>query len=105
MNKNIFSLCIMGLLVLIIIGFSSLNSLVTTSSANGSSVSKAEFDAVNLGISLEQLEGIVGGKSTIAYIGKYSTYYRYDGDNGFLANAVFRFDGAELDNKSQMGIK
>ena len=105
MNKNIISLCIICLLVVTLIGCRSIDSSVTTNNEKKISVSMAKFDSVDFGMSLEELEGIMGGKGTLAYIGKYSTYYKYVGDNGLLANAVFRFDGAELDGKSQMGIK
>jgi len=105
LNKKLANLCTITSLVLILIGCSSTNPSVTTPNDKSVSINMANFDKVHLGMSLEELEGAVGGKGYITYIGKYSTYYQYAGNNSSLAYAVFRFDGSQLSVKNQIGIK
>lgn len=78
---------------------------------NKPSISKAEFDKIQNGMSYEEVTAIIGGPGEMnSETGEkgsqfYTVLYSYQGEGGFGANAILTFQGGKLENKTQMGLK
>ena len=116
MNKKIISLCILGGLLISLVGCSASSIqggsfAVTKSGADGVNVSLAEFENIKNGMSLMEVESIIGGKGDMTAeageMGKpeYTAIYQYDGEGSLGANAMFTFQGGKLNSKGQTGLR
>lgn len=74
---------------------------------NGVEVSLSEFEAIENGMTLEQVERIIGGEGQLmssAGAGEVATeLYTWDG-NGLGANANVTFQGGKVVGKAQFGL-
>jgi hypothetical protein len=102
---------ILSLLILCIILLTACGPTVTDSGSKGIKVSKAEFDQIQSGMTVSQVEGIVGGAGDlVTESGKagedlHTVAYSFDGEGSVGANANFMFQGGKLINKAQAGLK
>lgn len=76
---------------------------------NGVSVSMAEFDQVEVGMTRKEVERIFGGEGALvssAGSGEYlSEIYSWDGDGSIGANANVSFSGGKVIGKAQAGLR
>lgn len=81
---------------------------------NKPSMSKAEFDKLESGITYAQAIDIIGGPGTVmSESGKkggtgleiHTVVYQFEGEGSIGANAILLFQADKMMNKSQMGIK
>jgi hypothetical protein len=74
-------------------------------------ITKAEFDKIQNGMTYEQVKQIVGGEGhKVSETGKpgtpeHTVMYDYQGEGEIGANASLMFQGGKLINKSQFGLK
>jgi hypothetical protein len=74
-------------------------------------ITKAEFDKIQNGMTYEQVKQIVGGEGhLVSESGKpgtaeHTAIYDYQGEGDIGANATLMFQGGKLINKSQFGLK
>ncbi|WP_309479061.1 DUF3862 domain-containing protein [Brevibacillus agri] len=82
-----------------------------TSETNEGTMSKAEFDKIQNGMSYEEVVAIVGGPGEmLSETGTkgdqfYTVMYAWEGEGGFGANANAMFQGGKMISKSQFGLK
>jgi hypothetical protein len=78
---------------------------------NKPTISKAEFDKIENGMTYEQVTQIIGGPGEVlSEVGQkgdqfYTIMYSYTGEGQLGANANFTFQGGKLQAKAQMGLK
>ncbi len=78
---------------------------------NEPTMTKAEFDQLQSGMSYEEATEIIGGpgevmsESGIPGDALHTIMYQYDGEGDIGANANLMFQGNKLNNKAQMGLK
>ncbi|MGG1516998.1 DUF3862 domain-containing protein [Paenibacillus oryzisoli] len=78
---------------------------------NKPSMSKAEFDQIQNGMTYAQVTEIIGGPGEImSEVGEkgsefYTVMYMYDGEGSLGANANLMFQGGKLNSKAQFGLK
>lgn len=78
---------------------------------SGVTITKAEFDKIQNGMTYEEVQQIVGGQGEVnSESGEkgtdlYTIMISYKGEGDLGANANFMFQGNKLQNKSQMGLK
>jgi hypothetical protein len=78
---------------------------------NDPDISKAEFDAIENGMTYAEVVKIIGGEgevmSEIGVKGEefYTIMYMYDGEKGLGSNANFTFQDGKLSMKAQYGLK
>lgn len=78
---------------------------------NKPSMSKAEFDQIQIGMTYEEAIAIIGGPGELmSETGTkgdqyYTAMYSFEGDGGFGANAILTSQGGKMMNKTQMGLK
>lgn len=78
---------------------------------NSPTMSMAEFNAIQSGMTYEQVVQIVGGPGTkMSESGSpgqqyYTVMYMWEGDGGLGANANCMFQGGALMNKAQFGLE
>lgn len=81
------------------------------SKENPSTITKAEYDKIENGMSYKQVQKIIGGPGEILSEGgeKGTEFYTimvvYYGEGSIGANANFMFQGNKLINKAQLGLK
>lgn len=72
-------------------------------------ITLAEFQQIKNGMTYQEVVQIVGGEGTLqseAGDGKYKVeIYSWDGDGGFGANANVTFQGGKVSAKSQIGLQ
>jgi hypothetical protein len=85
-----------------------------TEDKNKPTMTKAEFDKLESGMTYEKVTAIVGGPGTVVVeSGKkggkdleiHIVMYQYDGEGDFGANANLMFQDEKLMTKAQMGLK
>lgn len=80
-------------------------------STEKATITKSEFDQIENGMTLEEVEKIIGGKGELlAEVGKkgeqtYSVVYMFEGEAGIGANANFTFMAGILQGKAQFGLQ
>jgi hypothetical protein len=82
----------------------------TPKPVNKKSMSKAEFDQIQNGMTYEEVTAIIGGPGeVVSEVGDkgsdfYTVMYKYDGEGSLGANANLMFQGGKLNAKSQFGL-
>lgn len=82
-----------------------------TEPKNKPTISKAEFDKIQGGMSYEEVAEIIGGPGEVmSESGSkgdqfHTVMYTYQGEGSIGANANFLFQGNQLQNKAQLGLK
>lgn len=75
---------------------------------NGVEITLSEFDRIEVGMSLAEVERIVGGEGALmssAGSGESSAaIYSWDGSGSFGANAHVTFQGGQVTGKAQIGL-
>ena len=101
-NGCLISLCVVGGIVALSIGLGLVfaGEFDTTGKDNDPTISSAEFDQIENGMTLSQVEAIVGGKGALiswAGEGAFRTeLYRWDGGSLTSLNANVTFQGGEV---------
>lgn len=78
---------------------------------NAPTMSKAEFEAIQNGMTYEEVVKIVGGEGELlSETGTkgdqfHTVMYKWDGEGSIGANANAMFQGGKMINKSQFGLK
>lgn len=78
---------------------------------NKPTITKAEFDKVQNGMTYDEITAIIGGPGEmLSESGNkgdqfHTVMYTYKGEGDLGANANFTFQGEKLQNKSQIGLK
>lgn len=78
---------------------------------NKPTITKAEFDKIQNGMTYEQVTEIIGGPGEVtAESGTkgtdlYTVIYQYKGEGDLGANASMTFQGGKLEMKAQFGLK
>lgn len=74
-------------------------------------VTKEQFDKIENGMTYDEVVNIIGGEGNLLSesgekgTDMHTVMYEYSGEGDLGANASFMFQGGELVNKSQMGLK
>lgn len=83
----------------------------TEPAKNKPTITKAEFEQIKSGMTYEEVSAIIGGPGEVLSESgnkgdQYHTViYSYKGEGEIGANANFTFQGNQLQNKAQMGLK
>jgi hypothetical protein len=78
---------------------------------NKPTITKAEFDAIENGMTYEKVTEIIGGTGEVmSEAGEkgtqfYTILYTFKGEGSLGANANFTFQGGKLQAKAQFGLK
>lgn len=78
---------------------------------SNATITKAEFEKIQNGMTYDQVKKIVGGAGEVtSESGKkgsefYTLLITYKGEGDLEANANFQFQGGKLQNKAQFGLK
>lgn len=82
------------------------------SGLNPSTITLAEFDAIQTGMSYQEVFDIIGGRGTVfsevdAGLGSeyYTVIYQWDGEGAVGANANVTFQGGTVTAKAQLGLE
>ncbi|AZU98978.1 hypothetical protein pW2_152 [Bacillus phage pW2] len=78
---------------------------------NDSKITKAEFDAIQSGMTYEEVVAIIGSEGELlSEVGSkgeqfHSVMYEWEGKGDFGANANFTFQEGKMEMKAQFGLK
>lgn len=121
--KKIFTVC--GVIAILIVGLalamdrdskptgntSGSTSTTSTTVDKKPTITKAEFDKIENGMTYEEVSKIIGGPGEVlSETGQkgdslYTVMYMWEGEGSTGANANFMFQGGKLQSKAQMGLK
>lgn len=71
---------------------------------DSSAITLTEFESVQIGMTLAEVEAIAGEKGKVTFEGAGGITYAFDG-KGIGANGSFTFSEGRLTNKAQLGLK
>jgi hypothetical protein len=105
--KKIMYLLSIGIMVILM----GCGSVSMPAASKGATITKAEFDKIQNGMSYDEVTAIIGGQGELQVEGgtkgnpDYTASYSYKGDGDIGANAQLMFQGGKLNMKAQMGLK
>jgi hypothetical protein len=103
------TLLIASVTVAAIMPVAACSSMVPAATSSKATISMAEFSEIQTGMTVAQVEQIVGGagekSGEVEVSGVKSTSYQWTGEGSVGANAQLFFEGDKLTSKAQAGIK
>ena len=88
------------------------NTVETVSGPNPSTISLAEFEAIQTGMEYQEVFDIIGGRGTMLSevdmgLGDeyYTVMYQWEGEGSLGANATVTFQGGVVTSKAQFGLE
>jgi hypothetical protein len=115
-KKSLIMFVLVFVFCLMLVGCGNPNQLIKGTSADiiqsDASMSLAEFNKIQTGMTYQEVQDIVGGEGTLSSsvdIGMGSEYkteiYQWTGDGSIGANANVTFQGGKVMSKAQIGLK
>ncbi len=107
--KRIFGIGLCVSFIIFAISFATYNPSPGTD--NNPTITKAEYDKIENGMTYEEVVGIIGGKGeALSEVGEkgtafYTVVYMFNGEGMLGANANFTFQNGKLMMKAQAGLE